>query len=132
MTEPMTTEESIEAIRDTVVPVIADHQPGAHLLALRLYWKFGIRSFVCGQKRNFWDLLNPTAKFLRLSDFGDRRLAAEQLNDLADGYEDCLFFLICREHARTNDLLQHAPLLESRFILTDADKLFSPTLFAEP
>ena len=131
MTEPMTKEESIEAIRDTVVPVIADHRPGAHLLVLRLYWKFGIHSFVCGRKRNFWDILNPTAKFLRLSDFDDHRLAAEQLNDFADGYEDCLFFLICRDQDQTNDLLQHAPLLESRFILTDADKLFSPTLFAE-
>lgn len=117
-------------LRQSIVPVIAGDGLAAHLLALRLFFQYRIVSFRCGQQKSIWDSMNPTEKFFQIYGTSGSRLAAEQLIDLADAYEDCLFVLIWISEEDRNRLKSHISLLESRFILTDAKHLFDQAPFS--
>ena len=119
-----------ELLRQCVVPVILGNGAAAHLLALRLFFKYRVCSLVCGRRRSLPDLLNPVCDFFRLYRQRDGRLAAEQLADLADEYGDCLFVLIPLSGEDQAILRHHGAALESRYLVCHPKRLFDQPPFA--
>ena len=129
MTENLTKEQIRDELRERMVPILLSHSPKAHLVAWRLFGKYGVVSFLCGTKKSFWLRLDPVCRFLRLNR-RENRLAAEQLADFVEAFGDCLFFLLPITAADNSFLSEYAPFLESRLIVTDAKALLSEIPFA--
>ena len=121
MSEEFNAREAKNLLKQYLVPTVLGHGIGAHLLAFRLYWKYGCPSMLCGSRKNLLDLLDPFAGFFRLS--MEERLAAEQLAELADGYEDCIFLSVPLSEEGRSFLRREKDLLDCRYILADPKEL---------
>ena len=123
MAEEVTRQEWRELMEETIVPIFPRQTLRAHLLALRLYLKWGVISFLCGTKKSIFTALDPTCRFLQ-TDSHDGRLMSEELADFAESYGDCLFLLVCLTEEDRALVAAHISHLESRMILTDSRSLF--------
>ncbi len=115
----MAKDERTELLEQSVFPILLGNSPRAHLLAFRLYLRYGVTSFVGGSRRTLWDLLNPFCDFYRLFLGENGRLLKEQLLSLAEEYEDTLFVLIPATKEMLDLIHPHVSELESRFILSE-------------
>ena len=114
-----------ELLRESVLPVILQNGLSAHRLSMRIFRRYKIVSLLCGNRKSLLDTLDLSCGFMRLFRTSDERIAAEQLCDLADEYRDCTFVLIPlskRDRAFTD---RYSEQLESRFIISAPDGLFS-------
>lgn len=116
----MAKDERAELLEQSVLPVLLGNGPRAHLLALRLYFRYGVVSFVGGRKRTPLDWLNPFCDFYRLFWGESGRLLKEQLVSLAEEYEDTLFVLIPTTEKSLGLIREYVGELESRFILSES------------
>ena len=123
MTEKLTRRERRDLMRESIVPVLLDQSKAAHLLAWRLFWRWGVTSFLCGEKKSPLTSLDPVCHFLR-TDRGEARLAAEQLTDFTESARDCLFLLVPLTEADRAFAAAYAPALESRMIVADPQSIF--------
>lgn len=128
MTEKLTRRERRELMRESIVPVLLDQSKNAHLMAWRLFLKWGVTSFLCGTKKSPMTSLDPVCRFLQTDRRVDR-LAAEQLTDFAETGSDCLFLLIPLTGADRAFAKEYASTLESRMIVADPDTLFERAPF---
>ncbi len=128
MTQKLTRRERRELLRESVVPILLDQTLRAHLLAWRLFLKWGVTSFLCGAKSNPLTTLDPVCRFLQ-TDRGEGRLAAEQLTDFAENFGDCLFLLIPMTEANRAFAEAYASVLESRMILAEPQTVFEHAPF---
>ena len=129
MTDKLTRDELRKTMRECAVPIFPNQSAKARLIAARLFLKYGIVSFLCGERQAITTRLTPFCRFHRL-DLTNERLASEQLADFVDESEDCLFFLLPLTERDRLFVTAHAPLLESRLIITDAKSLLGRTPFA--
>ena len=118
MAEQLTKGEIRELMREQLIPILPDQSVRAHLLACRLFLKYGVISFLCGNRQTIPTRLDPFCRFLRL-DREDERLCAEQLADLTEKHDDRLFLLFALSEKDRAFASAYAPLLESRLILAD-------------
>lgn len=129
MTEKLTKGEIRELMRERMVPILLDQSAKAHTIAARLFLKYGVISFLCGKKQALATRLNPFCRFHRL-DRNDDRLAAEQLTDFSEEFDDCLFFLLPLSEKDRAFVSAFAQLLESRLILANPKSLLAEAPFA--
>ena len=115
----MAKDERTELLEESVLPILLGNSLRSHLLAAKLYLRYGITAFVCGQKRRLLDWLNPTCDFYHLFADEEGRLLTEQLLSLADNYEETLFVLIPTTKETLALIQAHTAELESRFILSE-------------
>lgn len=115
----MKRDERSAVLEQSVLPILLGNGLRAHLLALKLYLRYGVPSFVGGRQRTLWDLLNPFCDFYRLFWGENGRLLKEQLLSLAEEYEETLFVLIPTTKEMLDLLQAHTAELESRFILSE-------------
>ena len=121
--------EMRDIMKERMVPILSDQSLRSHILAWRLFFKYGVTSFLCGSDHFLSTSLDPVCRFLRLNRSEDR-LAAEQLADFVESYEDCLFFLIPMNEEDRRLTTTYSALLESRLIVSDPWSLLSGTPFA--
>lgn len=121
----MENEEFLESLRQFVLPVILDHNATSHRLATSFYRRYGILSTLCGPRQNVRDLLDPRTSFLSLDCISNPPLAAEQLMDFAHTYDELILLLIPMNEAQKQFLSAYEDRLESRYILTDPETVFS-------
>ena len=115
----MAKDERTELLEQSVLPILLGNGPRAHLLAFRLYLRYGVTSFAGGSRRTLWDLLNPFCDFYRLFLGENGRLLKEQLLSLAEEYEETLFVLIPTTKEMLDLIHPHVSELENRFILSE-------------
>ncbi|MBQ8331521.1 MAG: hypothetical protein IJX94_03590 [Clostridia bacterium] len=126
----MTKDERAALLEQSVLPILLGNGFAAHLLAVKIYLRYGITSFVCGSRKKPLDRLNPACGFYRLFRQTEDRLAAEQLLALADGYGDVLFVLVPTAEEDRRFMEAYASELESRFIFSDPRTIFAKLPFA--
>ncbi len=124
MTDQLTKREWKELIRESVVPILPDQSLRAHLLAFRLFFKWGIVSFLCGKKRALLTALDPVCRFLPINK-DEERLAAEQLTDFAEAWSDCLFFFLPLTEKDRIFADRYASSLTCRMIVSTPQALLS-------
>ncbi len=121
----MTTARDVnETLKDGILPVLLDNTPEAHRLAGRLFRRFGVVSLICGRSR-LRDLFDLSSQTLRLPQTDCDRLRVEELIAFVEKSEGMLPILVpCSDRAR-DTVTRYAAVLESRFILSDTDAIFS-------
>lgn len=107
--------EDKELFKQTVIPVILGNGIRAHRLSLRFFFRYGVRSVICGKRKGLLDILDPVCDFLKLySD--DSRLMCEQLSDISEDGE-FIMPLISVTDRLCSFVNENEELLESRFII---------------
>ena len=112
------------------MPFLLGSNRHSHALALKIFRKYGICSYILDSKRSFGDVINPTGSFWRL--FGsDSELLCEQLIKLATAEPYTLPILIptTPEYERFTDGQRQR--LETVFVLCEPDKVFSDSPFTD-
>lgn len=117
------TEETKELLRQDILPVMLGNGLSAHRLAARIFARYGVVSVLCGARRGFFDCLDPTSVFLRLSRKDSARLFAERLTDFADAHEELLCLLVPMTADASALVSEQAPLLETRFVCVTPEEL---------
>ena len=109
-----------ETMRENILPVLLDNTKTAHRLSARLFRRYGLVSLIFGRP-SLRDLFDLSSHTLRLPHTDCDRLQVEELIALAAKSEGKLLLLIpCSDRARAT-VARFAPVLESRFLLLDAD-----------
>ncbi|MBQ9086628.1 MAG: hypothetical protein IJY47_05525 [Clostridia bacterium] len=121
----MANEEFRELVRQFVLPVILDHRMAGHRLAATLHHRYGVSSMVCGPRKNLLDLVDPNTAFLLLFRERSASLAMEQLLDFAREYGELILLLIPMNREQRLFLDAHRDLLESHYIISDPEAVFS-------
>lgn len=121
----MVNDEFRAMARQTVLPVILDHNGAAHRLAASLFRRYGIASMVCGDKQSLRDRLSLCSAFLLLFHEKHPALAAEQLMDFARTYEELILILIPITEEQQRFVADHRALLEDRYLLSDPKAVFT-------
>jgi len=119
----MIEKDTKEEIASSVIPVILGNGATSCRLVWRLYLTLGTVSLRLGTHRRPTDLLRLPCLFRSAAK--DNRLLLEQLCDLSDEFSDYLLLLIPTDEPSRNRLAEHRKLLETRFILSSPDEVFS-------
>lgn len=115
----MTQREIRETIGNNTFVVLLDNTPAAHRLSLRLYFRFGIVSYICGEPRTR-DLIDFSSRTLRIGKTSCARLRAEELTALADSQAPLLPLLIPCSKEACEFAARYAEILEGHYLLLDA------------
>lgn len=119
-----------ETMRENILPILLDNTSEAHRLSAQLFRRYGLVSLILGKPR-LRDLFDPSSHTLRLPHTDCERLRVEELIALAEKREGKLPILIpCSEEARET-VKRFENVLESRFILLDADAALSASPLAK-
>lgn len=113
-----------EILGESILPVLLDNTAEAHRLSSRIFRRFGIVSLICG-KPHLCDWFDVSSQTLRLPTTACERLRVEELLALGESYDDVLLLLIPCSHTARTTVARYATVLESRFILSDTDAIFS-------
>lgn len=106
------------------LPLFLGSNYESHKMAVKIFRKYKVSSFVVDKKRSTWDFLDPFCKFVGLCPMSTL-LICEQLIDIAKQNPYTLPIMIpCSDEYR--ELVdEHRELLEPIFVLLDKDTLFS-------
>lgn len=118
------TDEEKDALKITLFPIFLGNTYTSRRFAKRLFFRTGISSLICDNKRAVSDLFSISYRFCHIYKSLDDRILSEQLLSLAQKYSELTLLLIPanKDYSRAVDRL--TPLLEPRFIITDTDNLF--------
>lgn len=117
--------EERNMLREAVIPMLLGDNATSGLLALRIYFRCGVRSYVCDSKRSIFSLLNPAVSFYPLySGKNDGEATFEALSYVASNL-DYLPIIIATDNGYAGLIEKHREFFETRFILTDSENLFS-------
>lgn len=106
------------------LPFILGSGKQARRLSSRLFSRFRIVSFVCNPKKSLWDSFDISCRHMSLCESRDVRLIAEQLLWAAERYSGYLPILIPVSDEYSGVIDEQRELLESRFIIREADEIF--------
>ncbi|MBQ7384858.1 MAG: hypothetical protein IJV72_08735 [Clostridia bacterium] len=115
--------DSKDMLRQTVIPVLLGDCARAHLFSLKIYFRCGIVSYMCDDKRRAADFINPTTKFFPLYSKKDTRVICDILDYLASVKDYLPIIIPCNEYYR-EFVRENREFLESRFILSDTESFF--------
>lgn len=113
-----------DMLRESIIPVLIGDCPAAHLMAARIYWKFGIISYVCGEKPRLCDRIDPFSKFFALGSAAEPRVMLDSLDYLAAS-KDYLPILLPFGDLFCDLVEQNRDFLEARFIISDKLSFFT-------
>ncbi len=110
-------------LRATVIPVLLGDCPSAHFLAMRIYLKCGIVSYICDKKRKITDLVNPFSRFFCIHSRKETRVILDSLDYLSASKDYLPIIIPCNEffNAFTKE---NEAFLEARFIISDKKSFF--------
>ncbi len=109
-------------IAESIIPVLLGDGLSANLLALRIFLRLGIVSYICSEKRSLTTLLNPAARFYSTVS-GKDEIVCASLSYLAENKDYLPILLPCSPEAE-NFTKRHLPFLEARFIVTSKAEFF--------
>ena len=113
-----------DMLRESIIPVLLGDCPAAHLMAARIYLRFGIVSYVCGEKPRFADRIDPFSKFFALGSAAEPRVVLDSLDYLASN-KDYLPILSPTDEFFCEFVKQNKDFLETGFILSDKKSFFT-------
>ena len=117
--------EAKDMLREAVIPMLLGDNARAQLLALKIYLRCGVTSYVCDTKRSLFSLINPAVSFFRLySDSKDGIAVLEALGYVASN-TDYLPMIVACDASFAELIDNNREFFEPRFILTDSVTLFS-------
>ena len=116
---------SAESARSYFLPFILGNEGRSHGLSQRIFNKCGIVSLICDSRRHALDFLDFSSRSIRLCPTDSPRLLCEQLIALAEQspYMLPLIIPMSEEYARMTNAVRDA--LETRFIISSPDELFT-------
>ena len=113
-----------DMLRESVIPVLLGDSAAAHLLAFRIYLRFGITSYICDSKRGLLGYIDPFSKFFSVGDPAEPRAVLDALDYLSAGKDYLPIILPCCD--RFSELTEkNRDFLEARFILSDRASFFN-------
>lgn len=109
-------------LRDAVIPVLLGDCADSELLALRLYFRLGVTSYVCDTKKSLLSLINPSVRFFPLFVTDTCENALNSLSYISDNTDYLPILVPCTaKYARLIE--RNRDFFESRFIISDTDSL---------
>ena len=111
-----------DMLRDTVVPVLLGNSFSAHMLAARIYFLCGVRSYICDDKRRALDFVDPFS--LHYSLVARSPVALCSLDYLAKERELLPIIVPCDEYF-ADFVSENRDFLETRFVISDKASFFS-------
>ncbi len=116
------TREAKNMLRETVIPVLLGDCAASEAIALRLYFRLGVISYVCDTKKSLLSLINPSVKFFPLFITDDCDNALNSLSYISDNTDYLPILVPCA--AKYAELVErNREFFESRFIISDTDSL---------
>jgi len=114
----MTRTEAKELLAENVVPVILSNGVAAQKLSWTLFFKYGISSVLCGERKSLLNYINFNCGFLHLLKFGDDALVVRQLKDFSEKWNECILLLVPAGAEDEGFIEKHSAELESFYILS--------------
>ena len=110
-------------LKDSIIPVILGDNLSAHLLALKIFFRFGVISYVCDVKRSPLSFIDPCTRHFPLFSKSRGGVVLESLAYLSSS-PDYLLLLVCCDEELDAVIEQNRNYIEARFIITDKEALF--------
>ena len=118
------TENSKYMLKDSVIPMLLGDSFAAQFLALRLYLRCGVVSYICDTKKSLFSLINPAVRYFPLFCSQNCNNALNSLS-YAAANSDYLPILVPCSHLYADFVENNREFLESRFIISDRSSVFS-------
>lgn len=124
------TEQAKNMLRESLIPVILGDTLRSHLLALRIYLRCGVVSYICDAKKSPLSFIDPFSRYFPLfsNDMGD--VALRSLSYVASNTDYLPLLIVCDGRQR-DFVLHNREFLEARFIISDSSVLFSDSPLSE-
>lgn len=113
-----------DAIAESVMPVLLGSSAEAHLMAWKIYLKFGIRSYICAEKQSLLDAIDPTMRFFSVVSEKNSGVACEALAYLSADKELLPILIPCNSFG-DQLVKENKEFLEKRFIITNKTDFFT-------
>ena len=117
------TADAKNMLRESLIPVLVGDCPRAHLLAARIYFRTGIVSYVCDEKRSPLSFIDPFSKYFPLFSRSHGGVALDSLK-YAASCPDYLPLLVICDNALSDFVEKYRDALEASFIIADRKTLF--------
>lgn len=115
--------DSKDMLRATVIPVLLGDCHTAHRFAASIYFRCGIVSYVCDDKKRLLDLLDPCSRFFRLHSRKEPRVILDSLDYLASVKDYVPIIIPCNSFYEEL-VRENRDFLEPRFIISDRESFF--------
>ena len=118
-----------EEARLYFLPVLLGSNRHSHALAMSIFNRYGICSYILDRKRSFWDLFDLSARFSMI--YGsEQELLCDQLITLASSEAYTLPILIPTNSEYVRAVAEQRSRLETVFVFCEPDRVFSDSPFA--
>lgn len=111
-------------LRESIIPVILGDNLRAHLLALKIFFSFGVVSYVCDVKRSPLSFIDPCTRHFPLFSKSRGGVVLESLAYLSSS-PDYLLLLVSCDKELDAVIEQNRDHIEAGFIITDKEALFT-------
>lgn len=117
-----------DMLRASLVPILLGDSFKAHLLAVRIYLRSGISSYVCDDRRRLADFIDPFSSFYSIT--SDLDVALTVLGNLLPDDEYIPILIPCNSRYE-QFVRENKDFLESRYIISDSRRLFEQKPMSE-
>ena len=109
--------------REALLPILLGDSFAAHKVAVKLYLRVGVKSYVCDSRRGFWSFIDPASSFFDLISVKEG-IAVRSALDAISKNKDYLPVLVpCNAHFEAF-VKENIDFLEPRFILASKEDIF--------
>ena len=112
-----------DILRASVIPVLLGSSDEAFRLSWKIYFRSGIISYVCDERRSFSQMLNPFVHFFELGARSEPDILLESLAYFASERDYLPIIVPCNEFYR-DFTKQYRDSLETKFIISDSKRFF--------
>ncbi len=116
--------EELELLRENFQPVLLGNSALARKLARELYMRFGIVSYICDTKKNFWSSLSFSYIQFKVCSPDCDELLCTELFDISALDETCVFAVIPCTDVFSDFLSRNTEKIEGRYIISEPDKIY--------
>ena len=118
------TDYSKEMLRKTLIPVLLGGNRRSFAISSRLWFFHGLRSYICDSKRRFFAVMDPLVTAFELFSDTDDDMIFEALCYISDNTDYLPILVPCSQKFELF-VKRNAERLETRFIISSAEELFS-------
>lgn len=117
-------------LRESLIPVLLGDNARAHRLALRIYLRCGVVSYVCDTKKSLFNAIDPFSRYFPLFSREMDGVALKSLSYVASNADYLPLLIVC-DDSLSELVKNNREYLEPRFIISDRASLFSTPPLSE-
>lgn len=124
------TDTSRQMLKESIIPILLGSGRTAYSLASKIFWRYGIRSYICSYGKGFRSLFSPAHEHFPLYSKDDFDVQLKSVEYIADSQEFLPILVPCDDHFLRQTEARRE-YLESRFIVATPEALFQTKPFVD-